>query len=208
MEHRNTRNTMAIEGRIDKRVHDVNTLREEVDGWNDLSKQEKRLVTRSPDSIDFSSLTAEQVELAKLDPEPTEVEHIYNVTTDRFHEYFVDNLDPAQIGTKDDVNVTWMALGDDSASGTATSDTDLNNRVYSETITDHADNGKELLASTFIDSTEANGNTVDEIGLFTGDPANLANSEVFMVNHATFSSVTKDNSKTVTFDVTLSFSDV
>jgi len=208
MEHRQTLNTLAIEGRIDKKVHDVNTLRDEVDGWDELSKQEKRLVTRSPESLDFDSLTPEKVELAKIEVEPTEQETIYNLTTDRFHEYFVDNLDPQQNGTKDNVDSSHMALGTDGSSGTSTSNTDLNNRVYSEAITDHADNGKELLASTFVDSTEANGNTVDEIGLFTGDPANLANAEVFMLNHATFTDVTKDNTKTVTFDVTLTFSDV
>jgi len=79
--------------------------------------------------------------------------------------------------------------------------------VYAEPVTDVADNGKSLLASTFIDSTEANGNTLDELGLFSGDPASSSNPEVFLMNHATFSPVTKDNSKTVTFDVTLQFAD-
>jgi len=188
MESRSTQSGFTISGRIDKQVHDVDELREEYPSWDEMSKQEKLKAVR--------------------ETEPAEEETVYNVTTDRFHEYIVDNLDPSQTSVEDNVASSHLALGTDSASGTTSSDTDLNNRTYNEPVTDHADNGKELLASTFLDSTEGNGNTFDELGLFTGDPANLANAEVFLLNHATFASVTKDNSKTVTFDVTLTFSDV
>lgn len=188
MEHRQANSSATITGRIDKAVYDTAALADRFPDWGDLTKAEK----------------LERVQ----DVEPDSTETVYNVTTDRFHRYFVDNLDPKQTGDEDNIDAAWFALGTDGATGTATSDTDLNNRVYSEAVTDHADNGKDLLASTFIDSTEANGNTVDELGLFTGDPANLANEEVFMINHTTFSAVTKDNTKTVTFDVTLTFSDV
>jgi len=188
MESRSTQSGFTISGRIDKQVHDVDELREEYPNWDEMSKQEKMSAIR--------------------EVEPATQETVYNVTTDRFHEYIVDNLDPAQTAAKDNVSSSHLALGTDAASGTATTDTDLNTRAYNEPVTDHADNGKELLASTFLDSTEGNGNTFDELGLFTGDPNNLGNAEVFMLNHATFASVTKDNTKTVTFDVTLQFSDV
>lgn len=188
MESRKTESGFSIRGRIDTRVHDVSDLREQVDNWDELSDEEKMQATR--------------------EVEPEYEDTVYNVTTDRLHEYFVDNLDRAQSATEDNLSAEYLGLGTDAASGTATTDTDLNNRTYSETITDVADNGKELLASTFLDSTEGNGNDFDELGLFTGDPANLANEEVFLMNHATFSTVTKDNTKTVTFDVTLTFSDV
>ena len=208
MEHRNSQSTFGVTGRIDKKVFNTDDIENAVADFASLSKFEKLLVTRPSAAIDYSELTPEQVTYANVDVEPVDTETIHNVTVTRFHEYFVDNLDPAQTGAKDNVNAAWMALGDDAASGTAETDSDLNNRVYSETVTDHADNGAELLASTFVDSTEANGYTVNEIGLFSGDPANLGNAEVFMLNHATFADVTKDNSKTVTFDVTLTFSDV
>lgn len=188
MEHRQSNSSAAITGRIDKKVYDTESLTERFPDWDDLSKGEKLERVR--------------------DVEPASEETVYNVTVDRFHEYFVDNLDPNQSAAKDNVTASWLALGTGGGNGTATTDTDLNTRVYSETITDHADNGKDLLASTFVDSTEANGNTLDELGLFTGDPANLANADVFMLNHSTFSGVTKDDTKTVTFDVTLTFSDV
>jgi hypothetical protein len=178
-----------MKGRIEHKTHNVADLKAAADSdWDTLSDPEKLEVAREVD--------------------PVETDTVYNVTTDRLHEYFVDNLDPDNTGAEADLSVAWLGLGTNGGGGTSTSDTDLNTRTYEETVTDVADNGKDLLASTFLDSTEGNGNTFDELGLFTGDPANLSNTEVFLVNHATFSAVTKDNTKTVTFDVTLTFSDV
>jgi len=189
MEHRETHSSATITGRIDSQVHDLDDLESHVEGnWNELSDEEKLDAAR--------------------DVEPVEQQTVYNATTDRFHEYFVDNLDPGQSAAKDNLSADYLAVGTNGGGGTATGNTDLNNRVFSKSVTDHADNTKDLLCSTFIDSTEANGNTIDELGLYTGDPANLANADVFLMNHSTFSAVTKDNSKTVTFDVTLTFSDV
>lgn len=188
MEARQTTSGFSIEGRIDTQVHNEADLREAADDYDSLSKKEKLELTR------------------EVDPEYEDT--VYNVTTDNLHEYFVDNLDRAQTSAEDNIEVSWLGLGNDDSTAPVTSNDDLNNRVYSETVTDIADNGKELLASTFLDSTEGNGSTFVELGLFSGDPANLANADVFLLNHATFSAVTKDNTKTVTFDVTLTFSDV
>lgn len=188
MEARNTTSGFRMKGRIDTQVHNEADLQEATDDYDSLDKREK-------------------MELAR-EVEPEYEDTVYNVTTDNLHEYFVDNLDPDNNSTEANVSVGSLGLGTNGDGGTDTSDTDLNTRAYEESVTDVADNGKELLASTFIDSTEGNGNTFDELGLFSGDPANLADPEVFLINHATFASVTKDNTKTVTFDVTLTFSDV
>jgi len=189
MESRNSNSKLRLQGRIDRQTHDVSDLQEEADGdYDSLSREEKLELARSV--------------------EPVEEDTVYNVTTDRLHEYFVDNLDPDNSSPEANLSVEWLGLGTDGSAGTATSDTALNSRQYSEVVTDVADNGKDLLASTFLDSTEGNGSDFEELGLFTGDPTNLSNEEVFLINHATFSSVTKDNTKTVTFDVTLTFSDV
>lgn len=188
MTREQTESGFTISGRIDRRVHDVSELREQADNYDELTR-------------------AEKLELAR-DVEPVDEETVYNVTTDQLHEYFVRNLNPSNTAAQDNVDASWLGLGTDSASGTSTSDTDLNTRVYSQTVDSHSNNGKELLASTFIDSSSANGNTLDELGLFSGDPTNLGNADVFLLNHATFSAVSKDSSKTMTFDVTLTFSDV
>lgn len=188
MDARNTSSKLRLKGRIDRKTHDVSTLRQEYDNWDSMSEKEKLSATRSI--------------------EPTDTEIVYNITTDELHEYFVANLDPDNTNPEANVSVGWLGLGVDAATGTATSDTDLNSRTYEEQVTDVADNGKELLASTFLDSTEGNGDDFDELGLFTENPSDLTPPESFLINHATFSPVTKDNSKTVTFDVTLTFSDV
>lgn len=177
----------TITGRIDRKVHKVSDLREQVDDWDSLSDEEKHAVAQ--------------------ETEPAETDTVYNVTTDLLHQYFVDNLDPNNTSAESNVSPTWVGLGTDSASGTTTADTDLNNRTFEKEVTDHVDNGKSLLASTFLSSSDGNGNTFNEIGLFTGDPANLANADVFLVNHATFADVAKDNTETLTFDVTLTFAD-
>lgn len=173
-------------GRIERKTYDTDYLRGKYGDWDSLSDKEKLSRLRESDELS--------------------TEEVYNVTTERFHEYLVDNLDPG-VTTDANLDAAWMALGTNSAGGTAVTDTDLNNRVLEKSVTDHSDNGTELLASTFISSTEANGNTLNEIGLFTGDPNNLTNSDVFLINHATFSDVVKDNERTITFDVTLTFSD-
>lgn len=177
---------LDLTGRIDRKTYSTDELRQKYDLWETFSDKKKLSLIRGE--------------------EPDTEETVYNVTTERYHEYLVDNLDP-NITTDANVNAEFVGLGVDSASGTATSDTDLNQREFDKQVTDHADNGNELLASTFVSSTEANGFTFNEIGLYTGDPANLSTSGVFLINHATFSDVAKDSDRTITFDVTLTFSD-
>jgi len=188
MQSRTTDSSLRLSGRIDTTVHNEADLRAQTDEYDSLSK-------------------AEKMELAR-DVEPEYEDTVYNVTTDALHEYFVDNLDPGNSSPPANVSAAWLGLGVNGGAGTSTSDTDLNSRTYEETVTDAADNGKDLLVSTFLDSTEGNNNDFDELGLFSGDPATLSNSDVFMLNHAQFATVGKDNTKTVTFDVTLTFSDV
>jgi len=188
MDGRNTNSGLTITGRIDRKTHSLDTLTEKYDNWHELSAGEKLAATR------------------EVEPEKTET--VYNVTTDELHEYFVLNLDPTTTSAEANISADYLGLGTDASTGTNSTDTDLNNRVFAKTITDAVDNGKDLIVSTFLDSTEGNGNDFDELGLFSGDPVNLADPDVFLINHATFSPVTKDNTRTVTFDVTLTFSDV
>jgi len=187
MDSRTTNTLLDVTGRIERKTHDIASLRESVDSWDTLSKEEKLAASR--------------------EVEPIASDEVYNVTTEGLHKYFVRNLDPDNTTAEANISLAWMGLGTDGVSGTSTTDTDLNNRTYQETITDVADDGTTILASTFVDSTEANGNDFDEVGLFSGDPTNLSNPDVFLINHATFATVTKDNSRTVTFDISLQFSD-
>lgn len=187
MESKRTQSKFEMTGRIERQTHSIDTLKSQHNSWDEMNKSEKLAASR--------------------EVEPSDTETVYNVTTNNLHEYFVNNLDPNQTSVEDNVEIQFIGLGTDSETGTGEADTDLNNRTFEETVTDVADNGEEILTSTFVDSTEGNGNDFDEVGLFTGDPANLSDPEVFLINHATFSTVTKDNTKTVTFDVTLQFND-
>lgn len=176
---------LTLTGRIKRQTYSTGRLLEQFNNWDELSEQEKY--------NKLQTVTADDVET------------VYNVTTNNFHEYLVDNLDPGQ--TKS-LNATWVALGTDSSTGTSSDDTSLNNEVFTKKITDHSDNGNVLLASTFVSSSEANGSTLNEIGLYTGDPENSdTDDDIFLINHATFSDVRKDSDNTITFDVTLTFSD-
>jgi hypothetical protein len=188
MNSRNTKGNTQFRGRIDRKTHNISDLKSAYSKWDEMNDEEKLQATRNV--------------------EPVDKDTVYNVTTDKLHQYFVRNLDPQDTDSDANLEVGWLGLGTGAGNGTSTTDTDLNTRTYEETVTDVANNGKDLLASTFIDSTDGNGNDFDELGLFTGNPNNATgNSDIFMMNHATFATVTKDNSKTVTFDVTLTFSD-
>ena len=195
-----TTSSLAVEGRIETLVHDESKLREVSDDYDSLTNKEK-------------------MELAQ-EVEPEERDVVYNVTTQGMHKYFVRNLDGGLTDAADNVNADWFAVGTD-GSTVATTDTDLSTtddtKRFSKQVTDHADNigssPYELVASTFLASDEGNVGDIAEVGLFSGDPTDLAvdggPEENFMLNHATLGSpVTKDNTKTLTFNVTLAFSDV
>jgi len=180
--------SLSPTGRIERKTYDLEMLRDQYNDWDSLSDEMKLSLLREFDE--------------------TSSEEVFNVTTERFHEYLVDNLDPGNTSPEANLEAISMGLGTDSASGTSVTDTDLNNRVFEKAVTDHSDNGNELLASTFISSTEANGETLNEIGLYTGNPNNLSTDDnIFLINHATFSDVVKDDQRTITFDMTLTFSD-
>ena len=165
---------LSVTGRIDTRAYDNEQL---PDDWYDLSTEEKLQTTR--------------------ELEPVEEHTDYNTTVFGMHEYFAINLDPTQTLEED---VTHLAVGDDDTAPSDTNDT-LNNEVFRKEVTDHSQTDNELLASTFIESDEANGETFREVGLFAGPDAVDR-----MWNHSTIASIEKDNTRTITIDVTLTFS--
>ena len=168
-----TTDTISITGRIDTKAYSAETL---PDNWDELSDKDKLKATR--------------------ELEPVEEHTDYNTTVFGMHEYFAINLDPTQTLEED---VTHLAIGDDDTAPSETNDT-LNNEVFRKEVTDYSQTDNELLASTFIESDEANGETFREVGLFAGpDTADR------MWNHSTIASIEKDNTRTITIDVTLTF---
>jgi len=84
-------------GRIERKTYDTTELREDNEDWDTLSDDEKLTRIREADALDE--------------------EEVYNVTTERFHEYLVDNLHPG-VTTDANLDAAWMGLGTDSATGT------------------------------------------------------------------------------------------
>jgi hypothetical protein len=159
-------------------LHDVGDLRSRYHEWDGLSKQEQLSLAR-------------QVE-------PTRVVESSNITTTGLHELIVDQLHGDQAV---DESASHLALGTDSTQPDS-GNSALNNEVYRVTVTDTADRGSELFTSTFLDSTEANGNTLVEAGLVTS----AAGGSNVLLNHALISDIVKDDESTATIDVSLSFS--
>lgn len=174
-------------GRIEWKKYDDKQLRDEIDDYDELSDEEKLEAVTDVAAVDEGVVT--------------------NVTTDALHNYFARNLNPTSTAAEDNIDINWIGLGTNSGGGISTSDTDLNNRVFSKQNQSESLGSKSVQLDFFIGSGEANGNTYNELGMFTGDPANLSNDDVFMVNHASFSGIDKQSGDTITLQVTLNFSD-
>ena len=168
-----TDNGLSISGKIETKTYNEESL---PSGWDEMSDKEKLSVLNGA--------------------EPDEEQTDYNTTVFGMHEYFAQELDPNQ---DEDEDVTHLAFGDDDTEPDVTNDT-LSNEVFRKEVTEYSQNDNELLASTFIDTDEGNGETFREVGLFAGpDEADV------MWNHSTISAIQKDSSRTITIDVTLSF---
>jgi hypothetical protein len=113
--------------------------------------------------------------------EPDEQIDESNVTTIGMHEYFAENLDP----TPDSSNRS------------------LNAEYFRKQVSDGIVSGNELQVDTLIQSSEANGSTIREVGLFT-DTSGGGNER--MLNHAVIADIQKDNTRNITVEVTLTFS--
>jgi len=159
-------------------LHDVDDFRSRYPAWSELSKRERLVRSRyvKPDRVVESS----------------------NITTTGLHELIIDLLHTEQTV---DESVSHLAVGTGNTTPSS-ADAQLNNEVYRVAVTDSTDRDTELFTSTFLDSTEANGYSLAEVGLVTSD----AGGSDILLNHALVSDIQKDNESTATIDVSLSFS--
>lgn len=148
--------------------------------WNKLSDKER---------LDYLKTT---------EPEEQVVET--NTTTIGMHEYFAENLDPSD-GTLN-LQADHLALGTDSTTPDSTNRS-LNAEYFRTDTNDGIVSGNELQVDTLIGSSEANGSTIREVGLFT-DTNGGANER--MLNHSVIADIQKDNTRNITIEVTLTFS--
>lgn len=159
------------------RVHDIDELREAFPGWDENPKWVKQRLARR---------------VAPLDEQ-----HHENTTCISLHEYLAENLHPA---TASNESASHLAVGTGTTQP-ASGDGSLESEVYRVATTDDAVNGGELFTSTFLDTSEANGNTLTEVGLVTDD----GSGSNLLLNHSLISGIEKTSNTTATVDVTLRF---
>lgn len=149
-----------------------------------------------PDVLPSSLTEYEQLQLVRH-MEPLRSYRTENVTCVGMHEYFVDNLDPEQTTSLD---ALALAVGDDDSTEPTTTNTSLNNEVDRFGYTESVDEGTELRISTLISEGSLNNQPVREVGLVSD-----ATSGGTLFNHSIIPELVKDNTETMTIDVTLSF---
>lgn len=166
----------TISGRIETKAYNDESL---PDGWSSLSESEKLEVLR--------------------DMEPDEQSVDYNTTTEGMHEYFAINLDGSQ---SVNLEASHLALGTDDTTTPDPSDTSLNSEYFRTTVSDWVQTGNQLQVDTLIQSGEANGSTIREVGLFTDSSGGASER---MLNHSLIADIEKDSTRNITIEVTLTF---
>lgn len=172
----------TVRGEVSVYVHDAAALREAAQArgldYDALDEQAKRDLARAV--------------------EPSAAHHTTNTTVTQLHEFVVEVLDPNTAEASYDA--ANLALGTGTTTPTS-GDTALGNEVYRTGVTTTEARGEDLYTSTFIDTSEANGYSLTEVGLASNANAGSG----ILVNHALISDVQKDNQKAVTIDITLQF---
>lgn len=131
------------------------------------------------------------------EPGPRERVRESNTTTRALHRYLAQTIDPEHDA---EGFVQSVAFGTGGATGTSVEDTDVNTRVGIVQVTDtvYSPSVAEVQITAFVDSSELNGNLLDEVGVVSdgGD----------LWNHAVLNpAVDKTASKTLVVDIFLSF---
>jgi hypothetical protein len=196
----------ASSGRIRTRVFEGVT--DSIPGWDTLSRPE-RWATLAPVGEFDAATVAGQTPLTEgrarallSRPPPTaSTDTTSNTTTDLLAETEVQLFNPNE--TAPTPLFDALLVGDDGASGVSQTDTTLNNKLGGVQLTLVAGTGvgdsRDLEFSAFIDSSEFNGFTLDEVGVVN----NLTDERLY--NHATITDVDKTSQKQVTIDGTISF---
>jgi hypothetical protein len=136
--------------------------------------------------------------------EPQQVFETHNTTREAFHTEIVEALD----GTATDFTVDSLALGDSTLATADVADgSPLGNELFRKNVTDSFVSGTTFTASTFIDSTQANGNSYEEAALISEQSSNDLPVNRFIISDPSGLLDPKDNNSTVTIDVEIAVSD-
>jgi hypothetical protein len=142
---------------------------------------------------------------AAVESTPKEQYQTHNTTRGAYHEAIVEALN----GTTPDLTVDAFALGDSTAdTSTIASGSALGNELFRTTPTDTFTDRQTFVASIFLDSTEANGNSYEEAALI----AEQSNGSDLPINRFLISDPgglldPKSPNETVTIDIELTQQD-
>lgn len=170
----------GVSGRVTVREYRLEDARQRWPNWDALPREERARRVRAL--------------------EPVSEHTTSNVLVDEILEHIVDLFDQTQSNSAEEISHFAVGTG---TSTPATTDSSLGNEVFRGTIDTEEDQGKDLAIQGFLDSGQANGNTLEETGLFTG----TSGGSTLMVNRALISSTDKTNTKLVTITYDLQFRD-
>jgi hypothetical protein len=177
-----------VSGTVKVSLYDIDDIHKCISNWDTLSESEKITQLKTDSITEFNSLITR------------------NITTVKLHKYLSRNLNQNLNNPEDNLEVTHFGIGDDASSGTASSDTNLNNLLLSKTISDSLSENGILKITGLIGASELNGKTINEIGVATADLSTLDTSvENILLNHATFTDIEKDSTSAITFTIELEF---
>lgn len=122
----------------------------------------------------------------------------HNTTCVGLHEYLARVLDNNT--NVADKTGSHFAVGTDDTEPTP-GNTKLNSEVFRNTIRDSSVAGNTVEATAFLDTAEANGNTLVEFGLLSSDN----DGSDILWNHSLISEISKDDETTAEITATLTF---
>ncbi len=166
--------TVGLQANIRVAVYDADTLRASIPDWDALPDDEKLAVADAH--------------------EPIREHFHHNTTTVDLFEHLVDDLDQNQ---SVDVDATHLAFGDDGTQPSS-GNRSLNNEVYRTQLASVTDANDTLETRTLLDTSEANGYTLREVGLVTASSGGL------LLNHSLINDEAKNDQKAFSIDVSLS----
>lgn len=180
-------NTNIVEDNVEAELYEVDQLREQYPGWDDLEADEKLDVL--------------------ADTEPADTVTAHNIITEPFRNYLSELINP-DVTTQGAIDTTHMAFGDDNTTPSL-SDAHLINEIYRDQINDHVDRtGAEYAGTILIQSDEAVGDNLVEAALVT--ESDSANADDIALNRVVLTDSRldpKDDDHAVTVTISLSFLD-
>jgi hypothetical protein len=168
-----------------------------------MSKNEDPTTTDNIRVEVYDSADAPDLESARK-AEPKRVHKTHNTTREAFHTEIIEALN----GATPDLTVDALALGDSTLATADVADgSPLGNELFRKGVTDSFTSGTTFTASTFIDSTEANGNSYNEAALVAEQSSNDLPVNRFQIDDPANLLDPKESNETVTIDIEISVSD-